>query len=215
MKKLRRQLHDKHEALRKAQHSRHRLRKIQHKLKDLGFGALAKRLDARADKITEHCKELHQDIRQLEKRIEEREQASQEGRSAFIKLLESWVGAGEGSAVHAHIVASGPGGSSSWPWCSKTVATALVDAGGWDWYNMPSNPWYSGAWLTWGDGHRVSYADRQPGDLLIFDWGDGGITDHVATYVGNGIKIGGNENNRVEKDAVPVSNIVGVVRPDW
>jgi cell wall-associated NlpC family hydrolase len=52
------------------------------------------------------------------------------------------------------------------------------------------------------------------GDLVIFDWGDGGITDHVAIYAGKGQVIGGNQGNRVSKVPLSRPNIVGVVRPN-
>jgi cell wall-associated NlpC family hydrolase len=61
-----------------------------------------------------------------------------------------------------------------------------------------------------------SLAQAMPGDLLIFDWGDGGITDHVALYAGNNKMISGNDHNdSVGESAVPAGALVGIVRPKY
>jgi cell wall-associated NlpC family hydrolase len=107
--------------------------------------------------------------------------------------------------------AAAAGISPSTAWCSAFVAYGLRKEG----YSLPSNPAYSGAWLEWNQGKHVkSIKQAKPGDLLIFDWGDGGITDHVAIYTGHNQMIGGNNSdNSVGKSEVPVGNIVGIVRP--
>lgn len=191
---------------------RKRLLKVVATMKRRGQKALARQVEKVADKLRDRIKDLHADLRAVEKAIDKAKQKGDDGRKGFLKFLESVVGLAEPD--HAKF-ANDIGANVSWPWCSTLVAYGLIHHGGFDRSEIPSNPWYSGAWLTWAHGTRVSYAERQPGDLLIFDWGDGGITDHVATYVGDGIKIGGNENNRVERDAVPTANVVGVVRPNW
>lgn len=103
------------------------------------------------------------------------------------------------------------GVSADAPWCSTFIAYGLRNAG----IEPPPNPAYSGAWLEWGGGKKVdNLNDAQAGDLLVFDWGDGGITDHVAAYLGNGQMIAGNNsNNSVGVSSVPAGNLVGIVRP--
>jgi uncharacterized protein (TIGR02594 family) len=104
------------------------------------------------------------------------------------------------------------GYSASLPWCSIFVAYGLkrVDHD----VKLPPNPAYSGAWLDWEGGTKVNKSSMIAGDLVIFDWGDGGITDHVAIYAGKSQVIGGNQGNRVSKVPLSRPNIVGVVRPN-
>jgi cell wall-associated NlpC family hydrolase len=102
--------------------------------------------------------------------------------------------------------------SPSLPWCSIFIAT---DLGKNTDLPMPSNPAYSGAWLNWKGGRKVRLSSIEPGDLCVFDWGDGGITDHVALYVGNDQVIGGNQGNQVSQVKLDKGHVVGVVRPKY
>lgn len=172
------------------------------------------RLNGLIDALTKQIKALHKELQSVEKQIERLEDRKDNFRKEYLKFLESVVGLTENDPKRTAI-ARDVGGDPSWPWCSILVAYGLKHHGGFSQAELPSNLAYSGSWLTWPLGARVSYPTAQPGDLLIFDWGDGGITDHVATFIGNGLKIGGNENDRVERDAVPAGAIVGVIRPDW
>ena len=63
--------------------------------------------------------------------------------------------------------------------------------------------------------HRVSQGSAKPGDIVVFDWGDGGITDHVAIYIGHGQRIGGNESDQVSKSPVDWGASVGIRRPPY
>lgn len=213
LKALRKRLRKTDRKVERRQKWRQRTRKLQ---KVLGK-KIGKRLDGLISALTKQIKALHKqgvqiehDIEQLEAKIED---AKQNNRKAYLKWLNDQVGVAEGSSLQRKWAAD-LGYSWTLPWCSILAGYGLKHFGGFT-NRLPANPAYSGSWLTWAHGHRVSYSQVQPGDLLIFDWGDGGITDHVATYVGDGLKIGGNENDRVEKDAVPVGNIVGVIRPNW
>lgn len=193
---------------------RKRLGLTREQMAEHGQKGLAKRLRKRIMvQLTERIKELHVDLKAVEAKIDKLHARGDDGRKAFLKFLESNVGLTENDPKRV-AMARDVGADPSWPWCSVFLAYGLKHHGGFD-GKLPANPAYSGAWLTWPYGERVSYSQSQPGDLLIFDWGDGGMTDHIATYVGGGLKIGGNENDRVEKDAVPTSNVVGVVRPEW
>lgn len=129
------------------------------------------------------------------------------------KQLVRWAkaveGTNEGSPRQSKWAAAA-GISPSTAWCSAFVAYGLRKQG----YSMPANPAYSGDWLNWKEGKRVNYKNVKPGDLIILDWGDGGITDHIGIYAGNGQYIAGNNsNNSVGITSVPTGNIVGVVRP--
>ena len=193
---------------------RKRLLKVQKGMERRGQKGLARQLEKVTDNLRARVKDLHADLADVEKAIDTAKQKADKGRTAYLKFLEQSVGKAEGTDWQRQIAAD-IGVPAEWPWCSTLTAYGLIHFGGFTRDQLPANPAYSGAWLTWSGGTRVSYADRQPGDLLIFDWGDGGMTDHVATYIGSDLKIGGNENNRVERDAVPAGYVVGVVRPKW
>lgn len=187
-----------------------RTRKLQ---KQLGK-KIGKRLNGLLKAIKKQNHALHKDLREVNAKIEKQKEKNDGSRKRYLQFLEDSVGKVEGSDWQRKVAAY-IGVPWEWAWCSTLTGYGLAKYGGFKKSELPSQTPYSGSWLTWSGGNRVSYSQVQPGDLLIFDWGDGGMTDHVATYVGNGLKIGGNENDRVEKDAVPVSDLVGVVRPKW
>lgn len=102
------------------------------------------------------------------------------------------------------------------PWCAVFASAVLKREG----IEPPANPSYSGAFAeNWKGGTvlpTTELAKAKPGDLLIFDWGDGGQTDHVAFYAGNDKMLGGNQGaGEVSEDEVPAGNIVQIVRPHW
>lgn len=136
------------------------------------------------------------------------------GAAKAVEWAKGVVGVSGGSGAVARwdaAIGSAPG----IPWCSAFVSAALRQAGV---KNLPSNPAYSGSWLSWKGGKNIgtSLANAKPGDLLIFDWGDGGITDHVALYAGNHQMISGNDSNdKVGTSSVPTGNLVGIVRPKY
>lgn len=135
------------------------------------------------------------------------------GAERMIKWAKSVLGTQEGSSLQRKWAAAA-GVSASVPWCSVFISYGLVHICG---LKPPSNPAYSGTWMEgWSDGSRVGKGGHQAGDLLIFDWGDGGITDHIALDIGGGQMIGGNDsNNEVGQSTIPSGNIVGVVRPHY
>jgi cell wall-associated NlpC family hydrolase len=129
----------------------------------------------------------------------------------LVNWADNVLGTNEGSPRQSKWAAAA-GISPSTAWCSAFVAYGLRKEG----YHLPSDPAYSGSWLEWNQGQHVkSYKQAKPGDLLIFDWGDGGMTDHVAIYAGHNQMISGNDSdNSVGKSEVPTGNIVGIVRPN-
>lgn len=128
----------------------------------------------------------------------------------FLRWATAVKGTPEGSG-RQHRWNAAAGVDASAPWCSTFIAYGLQKVG----ISPPSSPAYSGSWLEWSGGaHIDGMADAKPGDLLIFDWGDGGITDHVGAYLGGGQYISGNDSNdTVGVSSVPEGNIVGIVRP--
>src|SRR5690242_18234605 len=129
----------------------------------------------------------------------------------FVRWTRSVLGTREGSGRQSRWAAAA-GISPSTAWCAAFVAYGLRKLG----IQPPSDPAYSGSWLTWSGGERVEggIAHARPGDLLVFDWGDGGRTDHIAVYTGQGRMTSGNDsNNSVGSSSVPTGNIVGIVRP--
>lgn len=66
--------------------------------------------------------------------------------------------------------------------------------------------YYSGDFLTVGRkyGEEVAISEALPGDIVVFDYGDGGITDHIGIIESRRgptsfFCIEGNHNNRVER----------------
>lgn len=130
--------------------------------------------------------------------------------NSLVSWAEKQIGTAEGSSKQV-AWANQIGISPAEPWCSVFVAAALLQAGV---KNIPPSAAYSGAWLSWEGGTQISTKQMQPGDIVVFDWGDGGRTDHVAIYAGDGMVVGGNQSNGVSKVPLNSGAIVGVVRPD-
>ncbi|HEU5115590.1 MAG TPA: NlpC/P60 family protein [Isosphaeraceae bacterium] len=131
-----------------------------------------------------------------------------------LQFARANIGVTTGSAKEVAF-ATQVGGATD-PWCA-TFASAVLKRMG---IQPPANPSYSGAFAeNWKGGSvlpSTNIASAKPGDLLIFDWGDGGMTDHVAFYAGKGKMIGGNQGaGEVSEDEVPAGNIVSIVRPHY
>jgi hypothetical protein len=135
--------------------------------------------------------------------------------SGAAKDLVEWakdqVGTTEGSAKQQKW-ANELGYSASLPWCSIFIGYGMKHTTK---LPLPGNPAYSGAWLQWSGGSRVNKSSIKPGDIVVFDWGDGGQTDHVALYVGDGDVIGGNQSNKVSRVPWNKAKTVGVVSPHY
>lgn len=132
-------------------------------------------------------------------------------REKYLRWAESTVGIVEGQGAERKWAAAA-GISYSTAWCAAYISYGLTKLG----LQPPISPAYTGSWLTWKGGERVpgGMKNAEPGDLLVIDWGDGGRTDHIGIYVGNGQYIAGNNSeNKVGKSSVPTGNVVGVVRP--
>lgn len=128
----------------------------------------------------------------------------------MLSWAEGQVGVTEGSNRQVEY-ARELGYSASLPWCAIFLAYGLKRLN----IPLPANPAYSGAWLSWPAGSQVSQGDLEPGDFVIYDWGDGGRTNHVALYIGGGQTIGGNESNMVRKQSARLSFAVGFARPPY
>lgn len=195
------------------------------KLRAFAKWARRKKLAGVAKKATEvekrlraKARELGERLREVEKEIELHTAAGEKDRASFVRWVRSKLGVDENDDEANQWVRSvmGYGSASSIPWCAIFVTVGLKRLG----FTPPPSPAYSGSWLTWSQGTRVSWSQAKPGDLLIFDWGDGGMTDHIAVYVGDGLCIGGNQRDTdsggaVTQVPVTASSLVGVVRPKW
>jgi hypothetical protein len=129
----------------------------------------------------------------------------------IVEWAKAQVGTTEGSAKHQKW-AGDLGYSTSLPWCSIFIGYGIKHSAD---LPLPLNPAYSGAWLDWSGGTEVSKSQIVPGDIVVFDWGDGGLTDHVALYVGGGQVIGGNQSNKVSRVPWNKARTVGVVHPHY
>lgn len=127
----------------------------------------------------------------------------------LLRWAQSQIGVTEGSAKQVEY-ASKLGFSPALPWCSIFVGYGLKFACGVK--DLPGNPAYSGDWIGWSGGEKVSPDNLKPGDLVIFDWGDGGMTDHIAIYAGSGQVVGGNQSNAVTKTSFNRGACVAAVR---
>lgn len=153
--------------------------------------------------------ELNRDAKAALKRLINQKHVLQVPKSQEVLEHElQYKGTHEGGALQqqwAHDL----GYSASLPWCSIFQGYFIKHVLG---IPLPPNPAYSGSWISWKHGTRISAHQARPGDLLIFDWGDGGMTDHVGMYMGGGQYISGNHNDEVGVAPVPWSNIVAVIR---
>jgi hypothetical protein len=138
--------------------------------------------------------------------------AAQSAGAKLVSKAKEYLGTNEGSALQRKW-ASNLGYSAALPWCSIFVANMLLEAGICTKSELPRNPAYSGSWIGWPGGRRVNLSERRPGDLLVFDWGDGGLSDHVAIYEGGNRHVGGNQSDQVNERPTPLANVVAVIRP--
>lgn len=144
-----------------------------------------------------------------------------QGAEAAVKFAESQLGIKGGSKRELGYekgVGIAPGSDIS-EWCSDFAAYTLKQAGVTD---LPSNPAYSGSWLTWSGGqnlHTTNPGAIKPGDLLVFNWSGTGSTSetsHVAIAKGGGKMISGNgEGDTVDESSIPTQFLVGIVRPHY
>lgn len=129
----------------------------------------------------------------------------------LVATARKYIGVHEGGTTQRRW-ANSLGFSSYLPWCSMFVAQMMMEANVITKAQLPSNPAYSGAWMSWSHGHRISRDQVAPGDLIIYDWGDGGMSDHINIYEGGGRAVGGNQSDAVTEMTVPWGNVVAVIR---
>lgn len=130
----------------------------------------------------------------------------------LLRVALKAVGGQEGGAFHRR-AAAWVGAEVGWPWCSTAVAYWLHQALGYTRPELPATAPYSGSWAAWPGAKRVSIRHRRPGDIVVFDWGDGGMTDHVAIVRDGGSHVGGNQDDEVNIRPTYESTIVFVARP--
>lgn len=136
------------------------------------------------------------------------------GSSAGAEQAVNWakkqVGVTQGSAKYNRWMGAVSGGD---PWCSDFIAYLMREVCG---LNIGTGNWHhSSYWLTWSGAKRVALSNLEPGDIVVYDWGNGGDTDHVALFVGDGKRVGGNESDQVALSPVDTAHAVGAVRPKY
>jgi CHAP domain len=204
--------HRKYEASRKARNRAHKAGKPKKEALYQRRMARAKRKGRYWTKREADAIEFARDWKAALRRRRRKLIAAQPKAGALVARAESYIGTRELGAQQ-RAWAARLGYSPYLPWCSIFVANMLMEAGICTKEQLPSNPAYSGAWFSWGRGQRVSESAVRPGDILVFDWGDGGMSDHVAIYEGGGTHVGGNQSDAVTRSSTPWGNVVGVVRP--
>jgi hypothetical protein len=132
------------------------------------------------------------------------------GADKAVRWAKNAVGVTQGSSKYNTWMAAVDGAD---PWCSDFITYIMQEVCG---LNIGSGNWHhSSFWLTWSNADRVSESSIKPGDIVVYDWGDGGETDHVALYIGGGKRIGGNESDAVRENPATLSSAVGIVRPKY
>ncbi len=204
--------HRKYEASRKARNQAHKAKKPKKEALYQRRMARAKRKGRAWHKREINAIEWARDWKAALRRRRRKLLAAQPHAGNLVAKAKSYIGVHELGAQQRQWAAN-LGMSPYLPWCSIFVSNMLLEAGICTKAQLPSNPAYSGAWFSWSHGRRVSANAVRPGDLLIYDWGDGGLTDHVNIYEGGGTAIGGNQSDQVSRMTVPWGNVVGVIRP--
>jgi hypothetical protein len=198
----------------KAKHERNFFQK-KHKPKKVDF--YEKRMARSSDKIRFWTKReadaitLNKSVKEALNLLLKKKAAQHPNIEGFVEVALKYNGTQEGSNLQVHW-ANTLGFSANLPWCSIFVANMLIESGIITRGQLPANPAYSGTWIGWSHGRRVTESQAARGDLLIFDWGDGGITDHVGIYLGHNQYISGNHSDQVGVSPVPWSNVVAVIR---
>lgn len=94
-------------------------------------------------------------------------------------------------------------------WCSGFANAVMHELG-----IKGTNSLVARSWLEWGN--KVDLEDAQPGDVVVFKRGNSTWQGHVAFFVkrqgSNVIVMGGNQSNKVNEQAYPISSILGVRR---
>lgn len=116
-------------------------------------------------------------------------------------------------------------GTSGVPYCAMFVS--------WVFYNADqSAPGLPGAYCPWivnagrNAGMTVSKYDAAAGDIVLFDWGGDGVSDHVGIVEANngsylttieGNTSNGNDSNggKVQRRTRSYSTVICVIRPDY
>lgn len=122
---------------------------------------------------------------------------------------------------YADLVGDSYYGVSGVPYCAMFQSWVFAQAGA-------TATGLPGAYCPWilnsgrNEGALVSCGDAQPGDLLLFDWGGDGVSDHIGmceeNYPNQGYMqtIEGNTNNgQVARRTRGYSYIIGVIRPTF
>lgn len=145
----------------------------------------------------------------------------------YLKVLQSWLGWSTAKGQDDIIIdiynsqrTEKYKVSHSDPWCHATVSAAAYKSGNSD---IIPNTAYCPTGVNWfkSRGQWVQRSQIQVGDIVYYDWGGDGVSDHVGTCIkrsGNTIIVReGNKHGMVSDRTISKSNkcIMGAGRPDW
>lgn len=148
----------------------------------------------------------------------------------YINKLASWYNCTEGGPVHKTIIDTYNSGRNPGaykmtiedPWCAAFLGAGAVACGLTN--ILPVTASCDGI-IRWfkskGQWHVKSGFSPQVGDIVVYDWGDGGASDHCGVITKkNGDKLTvleGNMSNTVKYRSISEysQSILGYGRPDW
>ncbi len=100
----------------------------------------------------------------------------------ILDLARSQIGTkenplGSNNVIYNTLYYGHPVSGRAYPWCSAFISFLFRGRG-----LIDVDSVYSGDFLEYGQAHgmEVNIAQVQPGDIVVFDYGDGGMTDHIG-----------------------------------
>lgn len=143
---------------------------------------------------------------------------TREGNQEVVNIALGELGMAGGSKYYGYM-----GFSERIPWCACFVSWCMNEMGHSE-INSTSCDGLISILSSQQYTHFYSvrgYADIAPGDVIFFDWGDGGITDHTGIVIGRDqnyvYTVEGNSNDQVRIKRYPLDSlsIIGYGMVDW
>lgn len=107
----------------------------------------------------------------------------------------------------------------SYSWCAVFVWWCFRQAAAPELYYDGRKTAYVPTLDQWAKDNGLTVTDPQPGDLIIFDWNDNGIGDHIGICTGADIQtvktIEGNTDDMVSRRIRQREDVLRVIRPRY